>query len=96
MCIVTLISIAIDRPFTLDFARDAVSPQVAALPEFLQINKEISLRWSGALAVIAAATSIAVALDRPFVGPVATIVVLFWVVRYTKRAADLPSVAVIG
>jgi hypothetical protein len=96
MCVVTLISIAVDRPFTLDFSRDAVSAQVAATPAFLALNKEISLHWGEAFAAIAAAASFGVVRDRPLIGTAATVFALLWAVRYAQRAAERPSTVAVA
>ncbi len=52
---VMLISIAIGRPFTLQYAREQVRPEVAALPQFRKVNYLITGVWALAFAVIAGA-----------------------------------------
>lgn len=50
-----LAGIALDKPFTLAFAREKVTPERAAAPGFLALNKRIAAAWAGAFAVLAVA-----------------------------------------
>lgn len=93
LALVTLASIAADRPFTMDFARESVPAEVAASPEFLAVNKEISLRWAGAFAAIAAGAAYGVVAGRPIVGTAVAVVALFWVFKFTQRAASAAHAA---
>jgi hypothetical protein len=45
-------SVIIGRPFTLEYARESVTPEVAAMPGFTHINKVIATVWAGAFAVM--------------------------------------------
>ena len=52
---IVLISMAIGRPFTLQYAREQVPAEIAALPHFRTINYLISGVWAVAFAVMAGA-----------------------------------------
>ena len=52
---IVLISMAIGQPFTLQYAREQVPPEVAALPQFHKINHLISGVWAVAFAVMTVA-----------------------------------------
>ena len=57
------------RPFTEQYAREEVSPQVAASPGFRQFHRRLSLLWAGAVLGLAVghglATALADQLNRP-------------------------------
>lgn len=68
-------SILVGRPFSLQHARERVSPDIAATPRFRSINVKISAAWAVAFAVIIIA-DIAV-LRLPWFTPViGTVVIL--------------------
>ena len=82
------ISVLVGHPFTLDFSRDAVSPEVAATPEFLAVNRAISTLWAMGFAVIAAATAVAAATNRDVLGVAAVVVVVVVLVKRTAAVTD--------
>lgn len=47
--LVSLLSIVIRRPFTLQYAREAVDAETAALPGFVRVNYIITWAWVGAV-----------------------------------------------
>ncbi|MGO4715040.1 hypothetical protein [Bradyrhizobium sp. 2TAF24] len=49
---IVLTSIAIRLPFTLQYAREQVSPEIAALPSFVAVNTIIAWAWAAAFAVM--------------------------------------------
>lgn len=51
---IVLASLAIGRPFTLQYARERVPRAVWAMPLFLAINRRITWAWAGAFAVLVA------------------------------------------
>lgn len=55
---VSAVSLAIGRPFTLEYARDAVTPDVAAKPGFTFINSIITGVWTAAFAVMTVSAAI--------------------------------------
>jgi hypothetical protein len=48
---IALVSLAIDRPFTLQYARERVPEQFWGLPIFLTTNRIITAVWAGAFAI---------------------------------------------
>ena len=52
---IALVSLAIDRPFTLQYAREQVPEQFWALPVFLTTNRLITWVWAAAFAVLVGA-----------------------------------------
>ncbi len=52
---IALASIALRRPFTLQYAREQVPPEVQAAPEFMRTNYVVSGVWALAFAVMVAA-----------------------------------------
>jgi hypothetical protein len=47
--LVTLMSIAIRMPFTLQYARETVDAETARLPEFIRANYAITWAWTGSM-----------------------------------------------
>ncbi len=56
---IVLISLAIDRPFTLQYAREQVPREFWNSPQFLTANRFISAAWAGAFAILVAADAAA-------------------------------------
>ena len=56
---IALVSLAIDRPFTLQYARERVPEQYWHLPVFLTTNRIITAVWAATFAVHAAADTAA-------------------------------------
>jgi hypothetical protein len=52
---ISLASLAIRQPFTLQYAREAVDPETAKLPDFLRANYVITWAWSAAFLLMAMA-----------------------------------------
>ncbi|HLH49804.1 MAG TPA: hypothetical protein VKV96_10720 [Roseiarcus sp.] len=48
---IVLLSIAIGAPFTVQYAREQVPPEIQASPVFLRVNKVISAVWALAFAI---------------------------------------------
>jgi hypothetical protein len=49
---IVLVSLAIGRPFTLQYAREQVPEQFWATPRFMAVNRAISSVWGGCFAVM--------------------------------------------
>jgi hypothetical protein len=47
---IVLISLAVKRPFTIDYAKERVPASVWTKPQFVQVNNQITLAWAGAFA----------------------------------------------
>ena len=56
---IVLISLAIGRPFTLQYARERVAEQFWASPIFMAVNRAITWVWAGSFAVLVAADAAA-------------------------------------
>ena len=52
---IVAISLAIGRPFTLQYARERVPQEYWNAPRFLAVNRHITLAWAVALAIMVAA-----------------------------------------
>ncbi len=87
--VLALATVVVGRPFTLEYARDSVSPEVAATAGFLYVNRVLTWVWVGAFAVMTVVSFI-----PPIVQGEATIrdgastlsIVCYWVVPYTTLA----------
>jgi hypothetical protein len=55
LLVIVLVSMAIGRPFTLQYAREQVPTEVQARPEFVRTNYVITGAWALAFAVMVAA-----------------------------------------
>jgi len=56
---IAVVSLAIGRPFTLQYARERVPEPIWALPIFYTTNRHITTVWAGAFAVLVAADALA-------------------------------------
>jgi hypothetical protein len=52
LLLIVLVSIAVGRPFTLQYAREQVAPEFWARPEFVRANYVITAVWAAAFAVM--------------------------------------------
>jgi hypothetical protein len=59
LLVIVLVSLAINRPFTLQYARERVPEQFWQLPIFLAINRAITAAWALCFAVLTAADAAA-------------------------------------
>jgi hypothetical protein len=55
LLLVVLFSLMIDRPFTLQYARERVPPELWNTPLFLSVNRRITSVWAAAFAALVAA-----------------------------------------
>jgi hypothetical protein len=55
LLLIVLVSIAIRKPFTLQYAREQVSPEYWDRPQFVRTNYIITAVWAAAFAVMVAA-----------------------------------------
>jgi len=96
IAVVSATSILLGRPFTLDFSRDGVTPEIAASKLFLDINRTIAWVWTGAFAVMAASRAIANAASAPWLATALTVVVLVGAIKFTKAYPDRAVAAATG
>jgi hypothetical protein len=52
---IVLVSIAVGRPFTIQYARERIAEQYWQTPLFLAVNRRITWVWAAAFAVLVAA-----------------------------------------
>ena len=52
LLVIVLVSIAVGRPFTMQYAREQISPSLWDSPAFLRINYVITAGWAAAFAVM--------------------------------------------
>jgi hypothetical protein len=58
--IVVLTSIALRFPFTLQYAREQVAPDVASKPEFIRVNYILTWAWAGAFVLMLVADIVSI------------------------------------
>jgi hypothetical protein len=80
---IVLVSLAIGRPFTLQYAREQVAPEFWTTPLFLRTNRLITAAWAAAFAVLAAADAAAewvpaIPLSVDIVASVLAFIGAFW------------------
>lgn len=86
--VVAVLSLLAGHPFTLDFAGDEITPEIAASELYRKIHNTITAVWAACFAAIAAAGFIATASDRPSIATTATVVGLIIAIVFTKRYPD--------
>ena len=86
LLLIVLFSIAIGQPFTLQYAREQVPPEVAALPQFRRINHVLTGVWALAFAVMAGADFVMARVPSVplWVGIAITVAALAGAVRFTR------------
>ncbi|PQV54215.1 hypothetical protein [Paraburkholderia sp. BL21I4N1] len=85
LMLIVLASIALRRPFTLQYARETVARELWNSPEFIRVNYVISAAWAaafGALVLADIAMAYATALPHS-VGIVATVAALVGAFKFT-------------
>jgi len=95
LLIIVLITMAVGRPFTLQYAREQVAPELWASPEFIRTNYVITAVWALAFAVLVIADLIL--LYRPDLSPrigiLLTIAALVGAVKFTSWYPERKAVA---
>jgi signal transduction histidine kinase len=86
LLLIVLASVAVGRPFTLQYARERVSPEYWASPQFLRTNYIITAAWALAFVVIVLAELALLYVPGvpPRVGIVAIILALVGAVKFTS------------
>jgi hypothetical protein len=98
---IVLVSLAIDRPFTLQYAREQVPQQYWASPLFISTNRRITAVWAVAFAVLAAADTAAeylpaIPLWLDIVASIAAFLGAIWFTRWYPAAVRSAAQAVKG
>jgi hypothetical protein len=85
LLLIVLISMALRRPFTLQYAREQVSAEFWNSPQFVRTNYVITFVWALAFVVLVIADFILLYVPAlpPRIGIVATIVALIAAVKFT-------------
>jgi uncharacterized membrane protein (UPF0136 family) len=86
LLLVVLISMAIRRPFTLQYARETSPAEIWTTPEFIRVNYIITAVWALAFVVMVAADVIEVTMPNlpQRIGIWATILALVGAIRFTS------------
>jgi hypothetical protein len=91
LLLIVLLSMALRRPFTLQYAREQVAPELWNRPIFIRTNYVITAVWAGAFAVNVCADFALLYAPAPSAGigvaaTIAAIVAAFWFTSwYPKR-----------
>jgi hypothetical protein len=90
LLLIVLISIAIRRPFTLQYAREQVSQDLCTSEEFVRTNYVITAVW--ALAFVALVAADLVLINMPDLPPrfaiIATVLALMGAIKFTSWYPD--------
>jgi len=84
--VIVLISIAVGRPFTLQYAREMVDPSLWQSPQFRQINFVITSGWAIAFAAMVLADLVLAYVPQVprGVGVVVTVIALVGAIKFTN------------
>ena len=86
---IVLVSIAVGRPFTMQYARERVQQEYWQTPLFLVVNRRITWVWAGVFAVLVLAHAITViSLVPVWVDPVLTAAAFAYALNFTARYPD--------
>ena len=87
---IVLVSLAIRQPFTLQYAREQVGPEIWASKEFLRVNDVITAVWALAFFVLTAADAVLLYAPElpPRFGIIMTVLALVGVVKFTSWYPD--------
>jgi hypothetical protein len=85
--LIVLASIALRQPFTLQYAREKVAPDLWNSPDFVRVNYAITFAWALAFgAMVAADILMTYAPSVPHsVGIVVTVFALYAAIKFTER-----------
>jgi len=86
LLLIVLVSLAIRRPFTLQYARETVPREYWDRPAFIRTNAIITAAWALAFAVMVAADLVLIYAPGvpPVVGIVATVLALVAAIKFTS------------
>jgi hypothetical protein len=84
--LIVLVSIAIRRPFTLQYAREQTEPAIWQSPVFIRTNYIITAAWALAFLVMVAADLVMLYMPNvpTYVGVVATVAAIVGAIRFTN------------
>ncbi|NIE62660.1 hypothetical protein [Burkholderia sp. Ax-1719] len=83
--LIVLASIALRQPFTLQYAREKVAPDLWASPDFVRVNYAITFAWALAFAVMVAADLLMTYVSSVphSVGIFITVIALYGAMKFT-------------
>jgi hypothetical protein len=83
--LIVLASIALRQPFTLQYARERVAPELWNSPDFVRVNYAITFAWAAAFAVMVAADLLMTYMSSVphSVGIVITVAALYAAIKFT-------------
>ncbi|MBV9654143.1 MAG: hypothetical protein JOZ42_06225 [Acetobacteraceae bacterium] len=90
LLLIVFVSMAVGRPFTLQYAREQVAPEFWEQPEFIRTNYVITAVWAAAFAVMVVAELALLYLPGlpPRIGIIAIILALIGAVKFTGWYPD--------
>jgi hypothetical protein len=97
LLLIVLVSLALRRPFTLQYAREQVVPELWSSPQFVRTNYVITAVWAIAFAVMVIAEAAILYMPNlpPRVGIIVTILAIYAAFRFTsdypKRRANVTA-----
>lgn len=85
LLLIVVLSIAIRRPFTLQYAREEVPQALWTSPEFIRTNDVITSVWALAFGVLVAADVVLLTMPDlpPQFGIIATVLALVGAIKFT-------------
>lgn len=98
LLLIVVLSVVIGRPFTLQYAKESVSPEIWSSPAFKRKNDVISLVWAAAfLAMVLAELAMLVWPTLPHRLPVLVIVIaLVGAFKFTQNQRKAGAVGSVG
>ncbi|MGV1793468.1 hypothetical protein [Rhizobium sp. A37_96] len=95
LLLIVLISMALRRPFTLQYAREQVSAELWSSPQFMRTNYVITAAWALAFFVLVTADIVLLYVPAlpPRIGIISTIVALIAAVKFTAWYPERRSLA---
>jgi hypothetical protein len=93
LLLIVLASLAIGQPFTLQYAREGTPPEIWSTPQFIEVNRTITLVWAAAFAVLVLADAAMVYVPEipQRIDILATVLALVGAYKFTVRATSQAS-----
>jgi hypothetical protein len=90
LLLIVLASIALRKPFTMQYAREQVAQEFWSSPEFLHINNVITAVWAAAFAVMVAAEASLLYVPGmpPRLGILITVLAIVAAIKFTSWYPD--------
>ncbi|UHC13771.1 hypothetical protein LRS73_14310 [Methylobacterium currus] len=93
LLVIVLASLAVGRPFTLQYARETTLPEIWARPHFTRVNRAVTLAWAAAFAVLVLADAAMVFVPEipRRIDVLATVLALVGAYKFTVRETSRAS-----